>query len=272
MSTEKKRRTVREYMEENARVGENAWDKVSSGMSSGAWTNIKNAGIAMGMTGTIGTAGVKRTDAMNALGFLTKHQRESVFRKTDSGASMVDPKTLKPRIKVIGGLSNAGVAGFGLYGLAESEDLSSWMTDYVAPAAASMTGWRVGSSLGYAAGQGVKASTSGVPLLKWGGKAAKPVVGVATGVAGALGAGIAASAAMGMVTTLAESDNAIRGWAQSRRHQSINNHDYSRTEVSSMFTGERTQRMAAMSKLSKSGLNDRGQLMGNEAMVMRGVM
>lgn len=210
-------------------------------------------------------SGAKRTDAMNALGFLTKAQKDSVFKRDANGTkiyggvkhSNVGPVP-KAKVNKMNYVTNsivpaATIAGIGMT-LADGGGMGDFMADFVAPEIAGQVGWRLGANVGFAAAASVGAST-----------ATKAAVGFAVGATGFVAAGAAAMGAGDLILSSADSDNIIKTLAEEKRKTDF------RSSVTTS-SDQLTHRRKAMQKLSRSNLNDRGQLMGNEAMIMRGMM
>lgn len=210
-------------------------------------------------------SGAKRTDTMNALGFLTKAQKDSVFKRDADGNKMYTsnvgphgPMQVKAKINKMNYVTNsivpaATIAGIGMT-LADGGGMGDFMADFVAPEIAGQVGWRLGANVGFAAAASVGAST-----------ATKAAVGFAVGATGFVAAGAAAMGAGDLILSSADSDNIIKTLAEEKRKTDF------RSSVTTS-SDQLTHRRKAMQKLSRSNLNDRGQLMGNEAMIMRGMM
>lgn len=240
----------------------------ASGYGLGA-TNYMNASgrelLTRGMYFTIGVGG--KEALLNSFGILTANQK--------SYYNMVRHRGIMARV-----FSNAvGIKAFGMGGLAfsalQGEDFSSFVTTQLT-GAAGLQGWRVGSSFAGAVFSpkgrtlgGIGANMLDSPLkstwnyTKMG--LFRGGVGVLGGVTGfALGAALVQGTSA-VITDMISSDSKIRKVAKnfSRRTSTMNMVDSHDT-----LTG----RQAALSKLAKSGLNDRALLFGNEARVMRGLM
>lgn len=189
-----------------------------------------------------------REDTLNTLGMLSKSQKAQVAKGgiVNKAFHMAIP----------------GVTAFGVGStLAEGGDFSDYMTDIMAPEVGMFYGWRAGKSMGHTMGSMV----SGKSAKSAGFKAMSGILGGAVGaVTGALAFGAAASG----IKSSNDSNNFIKRSA----------HDIKGLDLTSDFLvnqntmKQTTQRRRALDQLSKSSLNNRGQLMGNEAMIMRGVM
>jgi hypothetical protein len=224
-----------------------------------SYEEFKNASAAdhlkRGAVFTFGGSGAKTTDTMNALGFLTKAQKDSVIRP----GSMVGPNGPQmPKKNKMNFVTNAIVPAATLGGIgmtiADGGGLGDFLTDFAAPEIAGQAGWRLGSNLGFAGAAASGAST-----------ATKAAVGLVTGAVGFAAASVAAIGVGTLLMESADSDNSIKTLAEEKRKTDF------RSSVTTS-SDQMTHRRRAMEKLSKSNLNDRGQLMGNEAMIMRGMM
>ena len=142
----------------------------------------------------------------------------------------------------------AGAGVFTAYSLLE--DGPETAATNIAGFTAGSYGYRVGKELGHA---GLK--SVGIRGM------ASVAGGIAAGLTGfAAGATIAAG-----IISIGNSDNFIKTIdSQTGKPNLINEVAHSR--------GTLTQRQKMLNKLSKSGLNDRGQLLGNEALIIRGVL
>lgn len=113
-------------------------------------------------------------------------------------------------------------------------------------------GWRMGSSLGGATGS----------LLGQPGK----FIGLGLGgVSGLIGGLVAGQALVSGISDAMSNDSQIRSYAKKAGTKEI----YANTPETRQTL---TARAAALQKLAKSGLNDRGLLLGNEATVLKGGM
>lgn len=235
---------------------------------------------------TVGGSGVKRTDIMNSLGLLTQRQKDSVYRRDANGnilynrtstsghrmqsmPSDVGPMrpsrvntrsaSMTPQVSkmayAMNGIVPLSTAGGLLYTAAQGGGPGDFLTNFVAAEVAGQAGWRLGANLGFAAGAGKGAITKGL-------------MGVTAGVMGFAGAAMAAMAIGDMVMSSAVSDNGI-----SKLADSIKTADFKNDFSSSMLQShELNNRRRTMNKLSKSSLNDRGAMMGNEAMILAGAL
>lgn len=152
-------------------------------------------------------------------------------------------------------LPSATVAGLLGYGMMEMQDPGELMTNWLAPAAA-IYGGRVGVALGGALTPAKTAANWG--LLRGAGLAVGPTLGFV--------AGLTAASLVGMgISSSVSNDSSIRKFASS----------IAKTEIyTPQFDNKQTltARQQALNKLSKSGLNDRALLLGNEAAALRGLI
>lgn len=152
-------------------------------------------------------------------------------------------------------LPSAAVAGLLGYGMMEMQDPGELMTNWIAPAAA-IYGGRLGVALGGALTPAKTAANWG--LLRGAGLAVGPTLGFV--------AGLTAASLVGMgISSSVSNDSSIRKFANS-----INKIEIYSPQIDNRQT--LTARQQALNKLSKSGLNDRALLLGNEAAALRGLI
>lgn len=216
-----------------------------------------------GMAATIGS-GVKREAFMNSLGLLTRHQKAAAKSGGMAGAQ----RWMMPLGAAVGGAMT----------LAEGGGVVDYAADFVLPSMGIMAGWSVGKNLGFGAAKSFGALAGGISALSKatggkgsviGGVAARRGMslgmGAVGGVAGAA-VGLAATVAIGEVAKqFGDSNSEVNQTAESLRYAKFNS-DFDMTQ------NQLTHRQRTLSKLSKSGLNDRGTLLGNEAQVMAGII
>lgn len=160
---------------------------------------------------------------------------------------------LTSRQKKIGGFMNKFVgisaSGFMAYSLMSGdkiEDVASMSLSGFGLLAGFRPAKEVGHGIAKALGAG-RAGSYGVGLLAGG------VVGAAAGLT------------LGALPYAATGNNAVQKFAGSVNKASLfNDVQISRDSL--------TQRQKMIQKLAKSGLNDRGQLLGSEAMIIRGIL
>lgn len=140
-------------------------------------------------------------------------------------------------------------------GMMEMQDPSELMTNWLAPAAA-IYGGRVGVALGGALTPAKTAANWG--LLRGAGLAIGSTLGFVTGLTAASLVGMGISSAM-------TNDSSVRKFANS-----LNKIEIYSPQIDNRQT--LTARQQALNKLSKSGLNDRALLLGNEAAALRGLI
>lgn len=160
---------------------------------------------------------------------------------------------LTSRQKRVGGFMNkfvgVGASGFMAYSLMSGdkiEDVASMSLSGFGLLAGFRPAKEVGHGIAKAFGAG-RAGSYGVGLLTGG------VVGAAVGLT------------LGALPYAANGNNAVQRFAGSVNKPTLfNDVQVSRDSL--------TQRQKMIQKLAKSGLNDRGQLLGNEAAIIRGVL
>jgi hypothetical protein len=208
----------------------------------------------------IGGTGANRTTLANSLGFITKAQKDAAAVRDYKGNLILDKHGNAQVSKLAKGLNFVTTAStVGLLGhtVATGGTPVDFLTQFVAPQIGIEYGWRLGSNIGFAG-----ASAMGNNALM------KGALGVTTGLIGAATVGLAAYGVATTIQSMSKSNNWIRELAHEVKTPNMA-FDASSTMTQSQF---RTQRMRTMNALSKSALNDRGQLMGNEAMIMKGIM
>lgn len=152
-------------------------------------------------------------------------------------------------------LPSGGVAVLLGYGMMEMQDPSELMINWLAPAAA-IYGGRVGVALGGALTPAKTAANWG--LLRGAGLAVGSTLGFVTGLTAASLVGMGISSAM-------TNDSSVRKFANS-----LNKIEIYSPQIDNRQT--LTARQQALNKLSRSGLNDRALLLGNEAAALRGLI
>lgn len=146
--------------------------------------------------------------------------------------------------------------------------------------AAALTGFGVGRELGLAKMSGV--ASSGFTANKYAGLDSwgkiqrgigaisrftiKQVGGLAAGLAGGLAYGGAAYGLVEGFRQSMDSNNIVKQVAEKYTHSDFINKDLMQNQSTT------TGRQRALSQLSKSALNNRGQLLGNEAAIIAGMM
>ncbi|RLA65292.1 MAG: hypothetical protein DRQ78_05375 [Epsilonproteobacteria bacterium] len=188
---------------------------------------------------TVGS-GITRETAMNAAGFLTRHQKSAM----KMGGMAAAQAWMIP----------LGAATGGAMTMMDGGGLENYVGGYVIPGAALVAG----ASAGYNLGQGL----ARLPGL--GGLLGKGIVG-GFAAAGTVALGAAGIGLGDMFETYADSNNMTNEFAESMKYAKFtNDFDTSQKQL--------THRQRTLSKLSKSGLNDRGTLLGNEAQVIAGII
>lgn len=205
----------------------------------------------------------------NSFGIMTQGQRTELNRAMKG-------KNYFARLMTPGMQAVIGGYGVAAFSVVSDGDLGEMITNQVSYAAG-LQGWRVGSSVGGMMAKGTLAHGSNVHVGK-GGKSLLNVAksGVTNGLArGALGvAGGVTGFALGSLLVQAGSDT-IRDLVSNNSAIAKVAKNFSTRSTSMNIEQNRqtlTSRQAALHKLSKSGLNDRAMLLGNEARVMRGLI
>nr|DAV88954.1 MAG TPA: hypothetical protein [Caudoviricetes sp.] len=211
-----------------------------------------------------------RADLMNSLGFLTKHQKNILASTT---AGKMD--------KFSAGMGAYLGAALVLNGSMDYlvGDKESTLTDNAATNAIGMGlslaggtyAFRTTKELTHAATSLIGTGSLGIKAggkLGWLGKvlgAGKLLVGTGAGIGAFAAASTAIDAGVDIFKSAANNENAA-----SRLKKTIYSGDT--TVDASIRTNQLlTSRQRAMSKLAKSSLNDRGYVMGNEAMILKGI-
>ena len=156
----------------------------------------------------------------------------------------------------LGGLMVPGIAAVQLgAGIYNNEDAGQIFEDLFS-VGTSLAGWRVGAALGGGLGG------SGVGLSGVIGRGLGLGIGGLTGMATGFAVG---AAVVGGVRDIMKNESEIRKFAKKA---------YTKEATVSSFTTNQalTARMSSLQKLAKSGLNDRGLLLGNESSVLAGVL
>lgn len=149
----------------------------------------------------------------------------------------------------------AAVAGLLGYGMVQMQDPGELLTNFVAPAAA-IYGGRVGLAMGAMVTPAKTAANWG--LLRGAGMALGSTLGFT--------AGLTAASLVGMgLSSATSNDSSIRKFANSLNKTEIYTPQFDNRQTL-------TARQQALHKLSKSGLNDRALLLGNEAAALRGLI
>lgn len=224
----------------------------------------------LGRAATFAAGRGARADLMNSLGFLTKHQKNILASTT---ASKMD--------KFSAGMGAYLGAAFVLNGSMEYlvGDKESTLTDNALTNAVGMGislaggtyAFRTTKELTHAATSLIGTGSLGIKAggkLGWLGKAlgaGKLLVGTGAGIGAFAAASTAIDAGVDIFKSAANNENAA-----SRLKKTIYSGDT--TVDASIRTNQLlTSRQRAMSKLAKSSLNDRGYVMGNEAMILKGI-
>jgi len=230
-----------------------------------------------GMAATMGS-GVKRETFMNSIGLLTRHQKDAA--KAGGMASL--NAIMMPALAAVGAIST----------LSEGGGVKEYVGDWVLPGIGLMTGWNVGKNMGFgigktiggvagAAGRGAVAATNASkkalfskarmsgPAQGMGSSASRHRMllglGGGRGIAGALAGGALMVGAGEILKQSTDSNSMINQLAEDMTFAAFRS-DLDQTQ------GTLTHRQKTLSKISKSGLNDRGTLMGNEAQIMAGIL
>ena len=237
----------------------------SSGYGLGFSNYMKASRAELGARGLSFAVGVGGREAlMNSFGVMTAGQK-AVLKA--SGQRGLLSKLMTPGMQAVGG-AYASLMFTALSG----GDLNEFVTNQLSYAAG-LQGWRVGSSFGGMLGKerlvqgGVKTTGSVVNGIKSGVRA-----GMTRGALGFLGG--ATGFAIGMAAVQSASW-AIKDLSSNRSTIRKIAKDFT-TRTSHIDTGytkqSLTAKQMALSKLAKSGLNDRAMLLGNEARTMKGLM
>lgn len=213
-----------------------------------------------GMFATFGS-GAKREDLLNSMGMLTKKQKELAQKGGSDGKIYSKAGPTQPGTK--GNYLSRGftmaIPAASLVGLAATlnsgGDGSDFITDVALPEVGLLAGWRTGKSIGYAAG------------TKMFGKsvARKAAMGITAGVVGAVTGYAAVAGITSAIKMSTNSNNIINQVASGIKGANFMND----IEVNSNTMSHRRR---AADAISKTRMTDRGQALGNEAMIMRGIM
>lgn len=224
--------------------------------ASRAELGVRGLGFAVGVGG--------REALMNSFGVMTAGQK-AVLKA--SGQRGLLSKLMTPGMQAVGG-AYASLMFTALSG----GDVDEFVTNQLSYAAG-LQGWRVGSSFGGMLGKerlvqgGAKTTGSVVNGIKSGVRA-----GITRGALGFLGG--ATGFAIGMAAVQSASW-AIKDLSSNRSAIRKIAKEFT-TRTSHIDTGytkqSLTAKQMALSKLAKSGLNDRAMLLGNEARTMKGLM
>lgn len=201
-----------------------------------ATDHFKKAGVM-----AIGGSGLKRETLLNSVGLLSKHQKAAA-----KGGGFMNKAQ---RALIPGG---AAVGAF--MTLNDGGNVVDFVGDFVLPEIGLFTGWHVGKNAGFGAGKALGFGGRGVLAMG----ATAGVAAAATGLALGIGAGMLAKEA-------GDSDSFLNRTAENLMHADF---DLSLNETSNTLT----HKQRALNKLSKSALNDRGTLLGNEAQVIAGIL
>lgn len=215
-----------------------------------------------------------RDDLMNSLGLMTKHQKSII----GSSATKVSDKLFTGLSPVIGGAFALSEASDYVFGNKESTITDNAATSVLGMGlslAASTYGFRVGKELTHAGTSLLK----GAPII---GKIGRGTTGKALGVAGKLrgaaklatgtvgglvaggGLMLLTDSAIGLAKSLADRDNKIIQMRNSLFSGGLGDTSVNTNQLA-------TSRQRAFAKLSKSSLNDKGYILGNEAAILKGI-
>lgn len=184
-----------------------------------------------------GGSGYKRELLANSFGFISKQQAAQKGLMNFFTNKMLIPAT----------------ALFSLYDSAKSGDISDFFVNSSFGIGAGIGG-RIGQSLALGAGRAIGFETLGLRMLG----------GLGLGVGGlAVGALVAGTVSLG--ASFNDSNNLLARTADKMRYSSLVN-DFTQTDTTL------THRQRALEQISKSALNNRGQLLGNEASILAGAM
>lgn len=177
-------------------------------------------------------SGVFRENVMNALGMTTRHQKNSWLARTLIPAS----------------------AGYFAYDAVDTGDYAGF-AGFAGAEIGFLTAFRPAKELGHALSKGV---------LRMGTKSSW-LFGATAGLGVGVAAGIAVGGAAYGASLLGSNDNIIQKTAWDLNKPLFNTQGMQTQNTLSA-------RQRALNKLSKSGMNDRGSLLGSEAMLMRGML
>ena len=214
---------------------------------------------------------------MNSFGILTSTQsalnkkEANVLKRTFSNASMI----------------RMGTIGSMLYSASVEQGLGGFVTDNLTYAAA-LQGWRVGTSfsplakhaanvVGNVAATPWRMAKAGDDIILgrspnvnfWSpastSKASRLAWGAAGGLTGAAIGALAVTAASAAISDITSNQSTIRKVAKNISTRTI----YASTATNGATS---SSRQAALNKLSRSGMNDRAMLYGNEARILGGII
>ncbi|RLA65124.1 MAG: hypothetical protein DRQ78_05515 [Epsilonproteobacteria bacterium] len=240
---------------------ERTWDKFKGiQKKKGATPKARTFFTKAAQAATFGS-GVKREMLLNSVGLLTRHQKK--MAKTN-GFMAAQQSWMMPAMAAFGAVS----------AMAEGGGVQDYVGDWMLPGIGLMAGWNVGKNVGLGIGAAANAGgRAGVNLF--GGTVAKGAksfgrfgmlaAGGTLGVGAAIAGGAAGMGAGYLVKEANNSNNMVNEIAEEMTYAKF------QSDVD-VTRGTLTHRQKTMSKLSKSGLNDRGQLLGNEAMIMAGII
>ena len=229
-------------------MSDNYWNKVrNSGLGGYGYGNDKFSKVkptrhfARARAFAFGGSGANREALQNSIGMITKKQIEFANKQTGIFG------------KALGYGGTLAIPGFQLYmmneAVKEGQTVGQYATETIAPQVGMFYGGRVGANLG--AGIQKAAGGNGMAGRFYGG-----LSGAAVGMAAAYGI---ASAIGGSVTA----NNTIQN-VRKRMYDSDINRDLLQTN------NTLTPRQAALQAIQKSAMNNRGQMMGNEASILYG--
>jgi len=258
----KRRKDPKATSEFNKRV-DKKFGKSSMANALKGRTDTLNAGRLFGKSMLAATAGsgIKREMFANSLGLLTRHQKQAA--KTQ-GFLAAQQTWMMPAMAAFGAISTLSEGG------GVNDYIGEWMLPGIGLMAGASAGWNAGLGVGATAAAigrgGTRAMGGSIGAKAMGrtrfGMLALGGAGGAVGAAMGIGVGMAAGY---VVQEGANSDNMINEAAEGMQYATFVS-EFEQTQ------GTLTHRQKTLSKLSKSGLNDRGTLLGNEAMVIAGIL
>lgn len=213
-------------------------------------------------------------DALNAIGIMTKHQKD-VLASNSVGRM---GKIMTAGGTALGGIYAASIAGDYLSGRNDTTLTDNAATGIASAAlsiGAGTQAFRVAKELTHAGTSLIPKGVSrnytgkGAGLLK-AGSSVRPYAKWAAGATVGAGAFLATTALVDAGTEIlrsaASKDNSIN-----RLKSKVYQGDYT-GDISTQTRQLQTSRQRTLEKLSKSGLNDRATILGNEAMVLKGLL
>lgn len=228
------------------------------GMTAGARATTSSLGYASRAVKNLNPFSVQnRQTMMNAMGLVTKNQIDLV---------KINPTTMN----VLGTAMMPVLGAYSLYDtLSEGGSTSDFFNEFVVSAAAMQWGFRQGKAISYT---GTKGAFGIAGRLTGGKYGAGRLAGGISAISG-FGSGILLGAAAGMVAQKIGDFVATGGdntnWAKQVAGAMMSREG----QTEGYSSGESmTLRQRTLAKLSKSGLNDRGTILGNEASILRGMM